>query len=169
MQDPRTRPTAKYLQQHKFTSREAVASAAVRALLPLVQQARTHMAEVALMAGIDAQQAGPADDGAFSWHDPRSTLASPAGGGGPYAPAPAHSNGTLAAAHAQHLQAPAAYQQTVAAAGGGFGVAAPPAAGEASGTMVVRQSADEAPGGWGATVVSPAGPPASRGQRRVGE
>ena len=169
LQDPRARPTARLLQQHKFAAREAAAAAAVRALLPLVQQARTHMAEMALMAGIEAQQAatpGADHEGAFSW---RPATVKPA-------------SGTVGAAQQHHLQPPAAYQQTVAAAGGaphhlrasadgGLGGASPGVGGEPSGTMVVRQSVDSS-SGWGATVVSPAGgPPSARaaGRRSVGE
>ncbi|PRW45012.1 serine threonine- kinase hippo-like [Chlorella sorokiniana] len=166
--DPRARPTARLLQQHKFAAREAAAAAAVRALLPLVQQARTHMAEMALMAGIEAQQAatpGADHEGAFSW---RPATVVPAAG-------------TVGAAQQHHLQPPAAYQQTVAAAGvaphhlrasadGGLGGASPGVGGEPSGTVVVRQSVDSS-SGWGATVVSPAGgPPSARapGRRSVG-
>ena len=185
LQDSRSRPTAKYLQQHKFACREQAATAAVKALLPLVQQARTHMAELALMAGIEAQQAGPAgvaDDGAFSWRDPRSTLAPSPAGGAPYVPVYGASSGTLVA---QQQQQPAAYQQTVAAAGtphmlrasadgGGMFGGSPAglaAGGEPSGTFVVRGPAASSSGGggggeWGSTViVSPAaaaGPPSSR-------
>lgn len=168
MQDPRTRPTARYLQQHKFSARDAVAVAAVKALLPLVQQARTHMAEMALMAGLEEAAAGEAaaDDGAFSWRDGRGTLTSPAGrqqesympvyGGGLGAAVGA----TLVAAQQQHAQPPASYQATVAAAGG-----APPlrssadgsygASPEASSTMVVRQLADSGSDAWGANMQSP--------------
>ncbi|PSC67730.1 Serine threonine-kinase dst1 [Micractinium conductrix] len=169
--DPRTRPTARYLQQHKFTAREGVAGAAVKALLPLVQQARTHMAEMALMAGIEAQQgaAGPADDGAYTWHEARGTLASPAQQPS-YMPAYGGAAGTLVAAQQQHLQPPAGgYQGTVAAStphprvsegGGAAAYAASPQGlgredGRLGGTVVVRQSVDSGGGdGWGATVVS---------------
>ena len=161
------RPTADYLQQHKFTAREAAATGAVRALLPLVQQARTHMAEMALMAGIEAQQAAPlaavAGDGAFSWREPHGTLVSPAGPSY-FTPAYPPGAGTLIAAQQQHLQqAPAARQQTVAG-----GVASPPAVnnGAPGSTVVVRQSPDSTPG-WGSTVVSPSAPSPARG-RRVG-
>ncbi|KAL4436608.1 hypothetical protein ABPG75_003747 [Micractinium tetrahymenae] len=166
--DPRTRPTARYLQQHKFSAREAVAAAAVKALLPLVQQARTHMAEMALMAGLE--EAGPGgaagDDGAFSWREGRGTLASPAGGQQEsYVPVYGAGGGgalggTLVAAQQQHAQPPAGYQATMAAAGGAphlrasadGGVGASP---EASGTMVVRQSVDSGSETWGGTMRSP--------------
>lgn len=168
--DPRTRPTARYLQQHKFAAREAVAAAAVKALLPLVQQARTHMAEMALMAGIEAQQqAAAADDGAFSWREPRGTLYSPSPAGGQYVPVQGAFAGTLVASHQQHQQAPASmgYKATVAAAGGAghlrasadggfFGALSPAglgAGGEPSGTMLVRQSVDGGSEAWGSTVV----------------
>lgn len=175
VQDPRTRPTARYLQQHKFVARD-VAAGAIKALLPLVQQARTHMAEMALMAGIEAQQAAEtpgAEDG--TWR-PASAAPTPTGYAPAYYGAP---GGTVGAAQHQHQhQAAAGYQATVAAAGGAGhllrasadGAFSPAASGEASGTVVVRQSV-ESSGGWGATVVSPAGgPPLATPQRRhVGE
>lgn len=166
LQDPRTRPTARYLQQHKFAAREAVAAAAVKALLPLVQQARTHMAEMALMAGLEEVGAGgaAADDGTFSWHDDHGAVATqPGGQQRSYVPVYGGAGvepmgGTLVAGQQQHVQPPVRYQTTLAAAGdasrlrasidGGFG-----ASPEAS-TVVVRQSVDinEA---WAATMRSP--------------
>ena len=191
LQDARTRPTAKYLQQHKFVAREATAAAAVRALLPLVQQARQHLAEIAVVAGMEA--AAPLspsnDDAAFSWRqDPRGTL--PAGGGGgrqsaAYIPVYGASGGTVAGQRQQHLQQqqqPAsglAYQQTVAASGGasaflrasadgGGGGSSPSMSGGGGGgsgppsaTIVVRQSADGKP--WGAASPLGASPPSAGG------
>lgn len=171
LQDPRTRPTARFLQQHKFVARDC-AAAAVRALLPLVQQARTHMAEMALMAGIEGTAGavpgtpGAGNDGTWL---PASAAPTPSA----YPPhaygAPA---GTPGAAQ-QQQQAGGGYQATMAAGAGPMmrasaDGASPAASGEASGTVVVRQSMDSSLG-WGATVVvTPGAGPPSAQPRRVG-
>ena len=148
------RPTAKYLQQHKFVTRDR--GAALRRLLPMISQARSHMAEMAAAAALPSA-AGPPDDGYFSWREgPGGTVAAAARPGGTYA------GDTFL--HQRGGGGGGGYQATVLAAGGpnmrasgdsqfgGLG-------GEASGTFVVRESLDGAD--FGGTMRS-LGPPSSR-------
>ena len=57
-QDVLSRPTAKYLQQHRFVSTDK--AEALRALQPLIQNTRTYMAELA--AASDGQTGGSGVD-----------------------------------------------------------------------------------------------------------
>lgn len=148
--DARARPTAKYLLQHKFVAREH--SRAVKALLPMIQQARRYTAEAAKAVPPPEVSGGPAaaaaGDGYFSWREP---LAATVAARSPAAAGPS-----------------AVYQPTVRAASPYVrssidgGPLSPGLAGEASGTVIVRESVESRV--WGGTVRSSgAGLPSSRG------
>lgn len=128
--DARMRPTAKYLRQHKFAAREH--AAAIKMLLPMIQQARKYMAATA--ASVPPPDGLPVgDDGYFSWQEPAATVAA--------------SRPPTSAGAAQQVPAGlAAYQQTAHAASPfpqpSDGVLSPSVATEASGTIIVRDSAE---------------------------
>jgi serine/threonine-protein kinase 24/25/MST4 len=67
--DPRSRPTARYLQQHKFITRDR--AIALRALMPLVHRAQLEYASLLDLGGGGGHHAGLAgtgsEDGYFSW------------------------------------------------------------------------------------------------------
>ncbi|KAH7623904.1 putative Serine/threonine-protein kinase dst1 [Nannochloris sp. 'desiccata'] len=67
--DPRSRPTARYLQQHKFIARDR--AIALRALMPLVHRAELEYASLLDLGGGGGHHAGLAgtgsEDGYFSW------------------------------------------------------------------------------------------------------
>lgn len=65
--DPRSRPTARYLQQHKFIARDK--SGAIKALLPCVQKARAMFAEAAAAAAEAAAIAGSRGSARWSSFD----------------------------------------------------------------------------------------------------
>lgn len=77
--DPRSRPTARYLQQHKFIARDR--AAALRALLPLLHRAEIEYAEL-LEPSVPPPGTG-SDDGYFSWRQQQQQQAATvlAGGG----------------------------------------------------------------------------------------
>lgn len=65
--DPRSRPTARYLQSHKFIVKDK--TAAIRSLLPLLHRATTEYAMLAAAAAATTSSFAPtaSDDGYFSW------------------------------------------------------------------------------------------------------
>lgn len=118
--DPRSRPTARYLQQHKYIARDR--AIALRALMPLVHRAQLEYASLLDLGGGGGHHAGLAgtgsEDGYFSWrhqqqHQVAGTVlaggrplaasgtvveSQPGGGGGGAPPMPSsnlNSSGTL--------------------------------------------------------------------------
>ncbi len=81
--DPRSRPTARYLQQHKFIARDR--AIALRALMPLVHRAELEYASLLDLGGGHHPVLGGtgSEDGYFSWrHQQQQQQAAGVGGGG---------------------------------------------------------------------------------------
>jgi serine/threonine protein kinase len=63
--DPRSRPTARFLQQHKFLNRER--GSAVRMLMPLIHRAKDEYAAMGIDRGANADTESEENAGYFSW------------------------------------------------------------------------------------------------------
>lgn len=131
--DPRSRPTARYLQQHKFIARDR--AIALRELMPLVHRAELEYASLLDLSGAGGGNhpglAGTgSEDGYFSWRHQQA-----AAGGGAIA-------GTVLAGGR-----PLASSGTVVESrpgGGGSGVQMPSSNHSSSGTLVIRR--EDSPG-----------------------
>lgn len=142
------RPTAKYLQQHKFVTHDH--GTAVKTLLPMIQSARRYAVMAAAATPPPDAAGAAAAEGYYSWQADAGAAATVAAARPLSAATPAATPGG-GAAYAPTVRAASPFVHA-SADGGLAGPLSPGLADEGSGTMVVRESAESRP--WNSTVIS---------------